>query len=173
MNQRKYCLELLHEYGPLGCKPLSTPNEQNVVIATEVSDKDPLLENITYYQKLVGKFIYLTMTRPDIAYFVHCLSQFMHKPLFPHLKLAIHVLRYLKLSPRKGVLVENEGNFQLSAYVDADWAKASSFRKSVNGYCVYLGNSLISWKSKKQNVVSRSSAESEYRAMSNVATEIM
>ncbi|XP_071719288.1 uncharacterized protein [Rutidosis leptorrhynchoides] len=146
MNQRKYCLELLQDFGMLGCKPISTPMEQNVVVDTECNDKNKKLEDISYYQKLVGKLIYLTMTRPDIAYAVHCLSQFMHSPLECHLKLAFHVLRYLKQSPGRGVSIVKSTSFDLIAFVDTDWAKSMSFRKSVNGYCVFMGDSLISWK---------------------------
>lgn len=123
MSQRKYCLELLNDFGLLGCKPLSTPMEQNFVIPVTESNNDKLLTNITKYQRLVGKLIYLTLTRPDIAYVVHCLSQFMHAPLVSHQKLAFHVLRYLKQSPGMGISINKSNSFELSAYVDADWGK--------------------------------------------------
>ncbi|GJU85553.1 ribonuclease H-like domain-containing protein [Tanacetum coccineum] len=74
-NQRKYVLDLLSEYGMLACKPAKTPLVSKLVIANEACDNDPLLENVTDYQKLMGKLIYLTNTRPDISYVVHCLSQ--------------------------------------------------------------------------------------------------
>lgn len=74
LNQRKYCLELLHDYGLLACRPALTPLPENIVLNHQESNDDKLLRNITSYQKLVGKLIYLTMTRPDIAYVVHCLS---------------------------------------------------------------------------------------------------
>lgn len=81
LNQRKYCLEPLHEFGILGSKPSLTPLEANFVPNSDSDDnKDPCLENITEFQKLVGKLIYLTITRPDISYYVQILSQFMHKP---------------------------------------------------------------------------------------------
>ncbi|GJX64295.1 ribonuclease H-like domain-containing protein [Tanacetum coccineum] len=75
LNQSKYCIELLHEFGMLGCKPTSVPMEPNTMLNFKVRDDDPALDNITGYQKLVGKLIYLTHTRPDIAYSVHYLSQ--------------------------------------------------------------------------------------------------
>ncbi|GJU30680.1 ribonuclease H-like domain-containing protein [Tanacetum coccineum] len=93
LNQRKYVLDLLSEYGMLACKPAKTPLMSKLVISNEASENDPLLENITYYQKLIGKLIYLTNTRPDISYVVHCLSQFMHSPLSSHLKTAFNILR--------------------------------------------------------------------------------
>nr|GFA28755.1 ribonuclease H-like domain-containing protein [Tanacetum cinerariifolium] len=78
LSQRKYCLELLKEYGLLGCKPVSTPMEPNSVLPYIPSKDDPLMDNITGYQKLLGKLIYLTHTRPDIAYSIHCLAQYTY-----------------------------------------------------------------------------------------------
>ena len=94
LNQRKYCLELLHEYGMLGCKPLSTPLETNFIVSSgDTNEKDRLLENKKKIQKLIGKLIYLTITRPDISYVVQVLSQYMHKPRKSHLKIAFRLLR--------------------------------------------------------------------------------
>ncbi|GJQ90773.1 ribonuclease H-like domain-containing protein [Tanacetum coccineum] len=103
LTQRKYCLELLKDYGLLGCKPVSTPMVPNSVLSYEPTDDDPLLDNITGYQKLLSKLIYLTHTRPDIAYSVHCLAQHMHSTLKSHLSSALNVLRYLKGAPGKGI----------------------------------------------------------------------
>ncbi|GKE38158.1 ribonuclease H-like domain-containing protein [Tanacetum coccineum] len=103
LSQMIYCIELLHEFGMLGCKPTSVSMEPNTVLNFKVSDDDPALDNITGYQKLIGKLIYLTHTRPDIAYSVHCLSQHMHAPLKSHLQAALNVMRYLKGSPGKGL----------------------------------------------------------------------
>lgn len=150
MTQRKYCLELLSELGLLDSKPLQTPLEQNLVIQTVESEKDMPLTNIIVYQKLVGKLIYLTLTRPDISYVVHCLSQVMHNPLNSHLQLAIRVLRYLKLSPGKGVSITKSNELKLRGYVDADWGKCLGSRRYVTEYCMFLGNSLVSWKSKSK-----------------------
>ncbi|KAL9996132.1 putative RNA-directed DNA polymerase [Helianthus debilis subsp. tardiflorus] len=173
LSQRKYCLELLIEYGMSGCKPVSTPIEQNYLVNALCKGNGELLDDITGYQRLVGKLIYLAHTRPDISYTVHFLSQYMHSPTNGHLKVAFRLLRYLKQSPGRGVLFSKGSHFDLIAYADSDWAKCLETRKSITGYCVFLGNSMVSWRSKKQTTVSRSSAEAEYRSMCAVACEVV
>ncbi|GKD53707.1 ribonuclease H-like domain-containing protein, partial [Tanacetum coccineum] len=96
MTQRKYCLELLHEYGLLAAKPVDIPFLENTILCHVETDKDKFLNNFTSYQKLVWKFIYLTHTRPDINYLVYCFSQHMYSPLQSHFKAALRVLRYFK-----------------------------------------------------------------------------
>ncbi|KAF5811547.1 putative RNA-directed DNA polymerase [Helianthus annuus] len=173
LSQRKYCTDLLAEYGMLGCKPVSVPIDQNHVVNNVLSSNTGPLTNIIGYQQLVGKLIYLSHTRPDISYAVHVLSQFMHSPTDGHLKLAFHLLRCLKSAPGKGLLFSKGEPFELKAFADSDWAKCLVSRKFVTGFCVFLGNNLVSWKSKKQTTVSRSSAEAEYRAMCATACEIV
>ncbi|XP_019196304.1 PREDICTED: uncharacterized protein LOC109190284 [Ipomoea nil] len=114
-------------------------------------------EDLEKYRRLVGKLNYLIITRPDIA--------------FP--EAVIRIVKYLKDAPGKGILYANHGYMGVEAFFDADWAGSPSDRKSMTGYCVFVGGNLVSWKNKKQNVVSRSSAESEYRAMAHVASEIV
>ncbi|GJV89059.1 ribonuclease H-like domain-containing protein [Tanacetum coccineum] len=171
LSQRKYCLELLSEYGLLACKPVATPLQQNVVLSYEESDNDKFLPNMLEYQKIIGKLIYLSITRPDISYAVHCLSQHMHSPLQSHFTAALRVLRYLKSAPGTGIQFYKGSSFSLHAFSDADWAKSPKTRKSVSGFCLYLCNNLVSWKSKKQATISRSSAESEYRCLASTTCE--
>ncbi|KAJ0622209.1 putative RNA-directed DNA polymerase [Helianthus annuus] len=172
-SQSKYCLELLNEFGYLGCKPVNTPIEQSYLVNSKLDKDHKALKNITGFQKLIGKLIYLSLTRPDISYTVQFLSQFMHKPNEIHLSLALRLLRYLKQSPGKGLSFKKGLTLDLLGYADADWAKCLSTRKSVTGYCIFLGECLVSWKSKKQSTVSRSTAEAEYRAMCSATCELM
>ncbi|GJT42688.1 ribonuclease H-like domain-containing protein [Tanacetum coccineum] len=149
LNQRKYVLDLLSEYGMLACKPVRTLMMSKFSRTNEATDVDPLLDNIVDYQKLMGKLIYLTNTMHDISYVVHCLSQFMHVPLKSHLRSAFKILRYLKGSLGLGIHITRESGMSLKAYSDADWAKCIITKKSVTGYCVFMNNNLVSWKSKK------------------------
>jgi hypothetical protein len=97
----------------------------------------------------------------------------MHSPSNVQMQIALRLLRYLKSAPGKGIPFSKGPSFELRAYADSDWGKCLSTRKSVTGYCLFLGKSLISWKSKKQTTVSRSTAEAEYRAMCATTCEIM
>lgn len=120
---------------------------------------------------MVGALQYCTITRPDISYAVNQLCQFMHDPREPHWTAAKRVLRYLKGSIDFG-LYYSPSSIDLTAYCDSDWAGNPDDRRSTTGYGIFLGSSLISWSSKKQNVVSRSSTEAEYRSMAMATTEL-
>ncbi|GJT17301.1 ribonuclease H-like domain-containing protein [Tanacetum coccineum] len=173
LNQRKYVLELLSDYGMLACKPAKTPLPSKLVISNETTKKYLVLDNITDYQKLMGKLIFLTNTRPDISYVVHYLIQFTHSSLKSHLKTTFQILRYLKGCPSLGIRIVKESGMSLTAFSDANCAKSVVTRKSVTGYCVFLNNSLVSWKSKKQKTLSKSSIEVEYRALASVTSEVI
>ncbi|GJX64657.1 ribonuclease H-like domain-containing protein [Tanacetum coccineum] len=99
LSQRKCCLELLHEFGLLACRLVMTPLPKNIVLAHKETEVDKCLVK-TNYQKLVGKLIHLTLTRSDISYDVHYLSQHMHSSLKSHFDIALRLLKYLKLAPR-------------------------------------------------------------------------
>ncbi|CAM8993843.1 unnamed protein product [Rhodiola kirilowii] len=169
LNQRKYALELLEEHSLTDCKPAKTPIrlKHNLSMSTA-----PILNDQLQYRRLVGKLIYLTITRPDLAYPVHILSQFMQHPTEDHQSAALRLLRYVKAAPAQGILFPACSDLQLKAFCDADWAACPLTRRSITGHCVMLGPCVISWKTKKQPVVSRSSAESEYRSMAAVCCEL-
>nr|GEX39396.1 ribonuclease H-like domain-containing protein [Tanacetum cinerariifolium] len=174
LSQRKYCLELLHDFGLLACRHVLTPLPKNILLAHKETEKDKFLVKITSYQRLIAKLIYLTLTRPHISYVVHCLSQHMHAPLKSHFDIALRLLKYLKLAPGFGVqFVKRQSGFDIKAFSDSDWAKCPVTRRYVSGYCVFVNGCLVSWKSKKQVTLSKSLAEAEYKPMAAATCEIM
>ncbi|CAM8941955.1 unnamed protein product [Rhodiola kirilowii] len=170
LNQRKYVLELIKEAGLLGCRPSTLPMDTKHKLSLFTS---PSLDDPTNYRRLVGQLIYLTVTRPYLAFPVHVLSQLMHQPRADHLQAEHKVLRYLKSAPAQGLFYPAHQTLLLQAYCDADWGACPITRRSVTWYSVLLGNCLISWKTKKQTVVSRSSTEAEYRAMAQALCELV
>ena len=134
--------------------------------------KGDLLTDPYTYQRLIGKLIYLTITRPDITFPVHVLSQYMQSPTTVHMQAGKRILRYLLSNPGQGILLASSSAAQVQAYCDSDWASCPNTRRSTTGFCIFLGHSPVSWKSKKQNIVARSTAEAEYRAMALTACEI-
>ena len=97
----------------------------------------------------------------------------MHAPLKSHLDAVYRILRYLKAAPEKGILFKKSEDLKLEAYTDADWVGSIVDRRSTFGYCTFLGGNLITWRSKKQHVVARSSAEAEFRAMAQGICELL
>ncbi|KAK5846671.1 hypothetical protein PVK06_002968 [Gossypium arboreum] len=146
ISQQKYIVDLLTETGKLGCKPANTPIEMNHRLGDALEDA---VVDKSSYQRLVGKLIYLSHTRPDIAYAVGVVSQFMHNPKESHLRAVYQILQYLKGTPGKGILFKKGENLTLEAYTDADYAGSMVDRRSTSGYCTFLGGNLVTWRSKK------------------------
>ncbi|XP_016570799.1 uncharacterized mitochondrial protein AtMg00810-like [Capsicum annuum] len=155
-------MELISQIGLSGCKPSLTPLEVNKKLTSIEYDlqvgpsDDPKIDDILGYQKLVGKLLYLTITRPDICFAVQTLSQFMQRPKQSHMDGALRVVRYLKGNPELGILLKADEIISMTAFCDSDWVSYPNTRRSVSGYIVMMGDSLVSWKSKKQHTVSRS-----------------
>ena len=148
----------------LGCKPADTPMDSTTKLGAKENcapvDKGR-------YQRLVGKLIYLSHTRPNIGFSVSMVSQFMNNPNEEHMEAVYRILRYLKLTPGKGLFFEKNPRRDIEVFSDADWAGSVQDRRSTSGYCTYVWGNLVTWRSKKQSVVSRSSAEAEFRAMAH------
>ncbi|XP_038896526.1 uncharacterized mitochondrial protein AtMg00810-like [Benincasa hispida] len=145
VSQWKYTLDLLSETDMTGCRHVDTPIEFNAKLGDSI-DKIPIDKE--RYQYLVGKLIYLSHTRPNISYVASVVSRFMHAPYEEHMEVVNRILRYLKSSSDKGLMFRKNDRKCIKAYTDSDW------------------DNLITWRSKKQSVVARSSAEAEYRTMS-------
>lgn len=132
----------------------------------------PLLSDVISYRHLIGHLIYLTITRPDLAYPVHVLAQYMTAPRSVHWHAALKLVRYLHTTSIQGLLYSAHTNPVVIAYCDVDWGSYPLTRQSLTRYCLTLGGTLVSWQCKKQHTVSRSSAEAEYRSMADVCCEI-
>jgi len=170
LNQRKYTQDLIGLAGLQDSPSVDTPMEVNVKYRSEEGD---LLADPTMFRQLVGSLNYLTITRLDISFAVQQVSQFMQTPRHLHLAAVRRIIRYLRGSLGRGLFFPTNSLLRLVAYSDADWAGCPDTRRSVTCWCMFLGDSLISWKSKKQARVSKSSTESEYRAMSTACSEIV
>ncbi|XP_024047906.1 uncharacterized protein LOC112101459 [Citrus clementina] len=150
LSQRKYALDLLHEMGMTACQPIDTPIEGLKFCIT--SDQVPVDKG--RYQRLIGRLMYLSHTKPDLAYALSVVSQFMYNPGEQHMKAVMRILRYLKSNPGKGILFSKNGDYNnIEVYTDADWAGSTSDRRSTSGYFTFVGGNLVTWRSKKQHVV--------------------
>ena len=162
VSQLKYVLDLLNEIRKLGCKPVETP--MDTTIKLEESDGSAPIDK-GRYQRLVGKLVYLSHIRPDIGFFVSMVSQFMNNPTEKHMTVVTRILRYLKMTPGKGLFFQRIAKKEIEVFSYIDWAGSVTDRRLTSGYCSLVWGNLVTWRSKKQSVVSRSNAEAESRAM--------
>jgi hypothetical protein len=170
LSQAKYVSDLLSRVGLTDTKVVSTPLEMNAHLT-------PLdgttLNDATLYRQLVGSLVYLTVTCLDIAHVVHLVSQFLATLHSTHYVAVLHILRYIKSTMFHGLHFSTHSTLDLCAYSDADWAGDPTDRHSTTGFCFFLWDFLISWRSKKQHIVSRSSTEVEYRALADTTSELL
>ncbi|RDX83609.1 Copia protein, partial [Mucuna pruriens] len=154
-NLKRHCVDLNNfpKHGKFIRKILGVPIEQNHRIECEES----LTIETSQYQRLLRKLIYLSYTRPDIAYVVSVVVE--------------RILQYLKASPEKGLLFKKEGTLSMEIYIDTDYARSIVDRRFTSEYCMFIGGNLVTWRSKKQNVVVWSSIEAEFRTMTHSICE--
>ncbi|XP_026459288.1 uncharacterized protein LOC113359945 [Papaver somniferum] len=166
ISQVKYASQFLQHAGLSDNKVTDAPLKLNVKYSPT---DETLLSNPTLYRQLVGSLNYLTITRPDISHAVHIVSQFMSAPRSTHYAVVLRIIRYIKGSLYQGMCFSSKSDLTLRAYSDSDWAGDVTDRKSITGYCVFLRDSLISWRSKKQS----SSAEAECRSLAHTTYELI
>ena len=162
-------LDLLFEIGKLGAKPCSS----SLVSSVHLIREGETFEDSERYRRLVEKLNYLIVTRPDSAYSVSIVSQYMPSPIVDHWAAVEQILCYMKEASTRGILYSNHGHNRLECFTDADLAGFKEDRRSTTGYRVFVGGNLVSWKTKKLSVLSLSSTKSEYREMSQSICEIM
>ena len=138
ISQRKYVLDLLGETEMMEAKPAKTPLEEGYKTSRIGEKEDELFEDASKYRRLVGKLIYLTLTRPDLCFAVNQVSQHMKAPTIYHWNMIERILRYLKGSFGQGIWMGKNNNTDLVGYCDADWAGDRNDRKSTTGYCTFI-----------------------------------
>ncbi|KAL8153625.1 hypothetical protein V2J09_011385 [Rumex salicifolius] len=159
--QRRYAEDLLKKYGMQNCKSIDSPIEK----------KEMSWKILDFINNWWGSLIYLTITRPDLAYAVGVISQFMQKPRKPHVEVIRRIVRYVRQTVEYGILYEAKVQPEIVGFTDADWAGDPSTRRSTNGYTFSLGSGVVSWCSKNQSTVALSTKKTEYRAATMVAQE--
>jgi len=168
LSQAQYADDILDRTGMSDCKPAPTPVDTKAKVSSAAGT--PLLDP-TFYRSIVGALQYLTLTRPDLSYAVQQACLHMHDPRDVHWTFVKCVLWYVRGSWTKGLQLRRSTPPLLVAYSDADCAGCPDMRRSTLGFCVFLGDSLVSWSSKRQAIVSCASAEAEYRGVANAMAE--
>ncbi|XP_022031758.1 uncharacterized mitochondrial protein AtMg00810-like [Helianthus annuus] len=169
LSQTQYAKDIIARASMSSCKPCSTP----VDLSSKLSATDgQLFSDLTLYRSLAGALQYLTFTHPDLSYAVQQVCLFMHEPRDTHFAFMKCIIRYLQGTIDYGIRIVRSDSHDLVAYSDADWDGCPDSRRFTSGYCVFLGDNLISWFAKRQPTVSRSSAEAEYRGVANAVAEM-
>jgi histone deacetylase 1/2 len=172
LTQEKYANDLLSKVGLVGCKAAPTPLSSSEPLS--LHEGTPLgSDDSTQYRSIVGALQYLTLTRPDLAFSVNKVCQYLHAPTTAHWTAVKRILRYVKDTSGLGITFRRSPSTLLSAFSDADWAGCLDDRRSTGGFAVFIGPNLVSWHARKQATVSRSSTEAEYKALANATTELI
>ena len=170
LNQRRYALKILEESGMKHCNMTHTPMEVGLKLSKSVEEKDV---DATRYRRIIGCFRYLIHTRPDLAYTVGVLSRYMTSPKVSHEAAMKHCLRYLQGTTSLGLIFERStpGIPKLIGYSDSSHNVDMDDGRSTGGHIFYLGRSLITWNSSKQDTVALSSCEAEFMAGTEAAKQ--
>ncbi|XP_019198186.1 PREDICTED: uncharacterized protein LOC109192013 [Ipomoea nil] len=168
LSQWRYIRDILQRAGMTDCKALATP----AFVTQPVCQTTDSFANPTQYRRLAGALQYLTITQPYLSYSVNRLCQFMHSPTDEHWGLLKRVLRYVKGTLEYGLRITTSVSSDIHAYSDSDWTGCPVDRKSTSGYAVFFGKNLVSWVSRKQRTVARSSTEAEYKGLADVCVEV-
>ncbi|XP_023752713.1 uncharacterized mitochondrial protein AtMg00810-like [Lactuca sativa] len=167
LSQQKYATEILGRAKMLNCKLARTP----AYTSAKFDCTGPPVSDPTLYRSLAGALQYLTFTRPDITYVVQQVCLYIHDSREPHFTAFKRILRYIRGTLDHGLQLYASPSRGLIAYSDADWASCPFTRRSTSSYCVFMGQNLLSWSSKRQGTISRSSGKAEYQGVANAVVE--
>jgi hypothetical protein len=169
LNQHRYMRDLLEKFNMATAKPTTTPLCSTTPL---ILNDGSAAADAKQFRSIVGALQYVTLTRPDLSFSINKLSQFMHQPTATHLQQLKRTLRYLKNTLNHGLQLIKPQHLKLAAFSDADWGGNLDDRTSTSAYIIYLGGNPISWMSKRQRTVARSSTEAEYRSVAHTAAEV-
>jgi hypothetical protein len=170
ISQTKYSQDILTKFGMKDAKPIKTPIGTNGHLDLDTGGKSV---DQKVYRSMIGSLLYLCASRPDIMLSVCMCAKFQADPKEVHLRAIKRILRYLVYTPKFGLWYPKGSAFDLIGYSDDDWAGCKIDRKSTSGTCQFLGRSLVSWASKKQNYVALSTAEAEYIAVGHCCAQLL
>lgn len=174
MDQSKYIREILERFEMSDCKPVGTPSDTSLKLSVNMVTEDNNLTGKVPFQEAVGSLLHLTQgTRPDIAFAVNDVSRFNSRHSNTHWQAVKRIFRYLKGTIDLKLTYHKNGNSEMHAYSDADWASETDKRRSCSAYVIKMANAAISWCSKRQAIVALSSTEAEYIALSSTVREVM
>ena len=170
IDQESYIQDVLQCFGHSDSNPARTPLPSAIHLIKNENTASPSFR--TQYQQLIGSLLYaMIVSCPDISYAVSRLAQYSANPSSHHLNAAQHVLKYLKGTSSMRLRYDGSSNSGLYGFSDSDWAESRDDCKSIGAYCFFLADGTISWSSRKQHIVSLSSTEAEYIALSQASTQ--
>jgi hypothetical protein len=170
ISQTKYIQDTLTKFGMKNAKPIKTPMGTNGHLDLDTGGKSV---DQKIYRSMIGSLLYLCASRPDIMLSVCMCARFQADTKEVHLRAVKRILRYLVHTPKFGLWYPKGSTFDLICYSDADWAGCKIDRRSTSGTCQFLGRSMVSWASKKQNLVALSTAEAEYIAAGHCCAQLL
>ncbi|MBW0535535.1 hypothetical protein O181_075250, partial [Austropuccinia psidii MF-1] len=175
LSQAHYIESLLMLYGMENCRPVVTPMVPGLHLSeASLEQKEAFKKLKISYCSAVGSLSYLSVaTRPDISFVVTSLSQFLELPGIENWKAFLHVLRYLRGASQQSIVYSEGGRQSVQSYCDTDWGNCHQTQRSVTGFGVNFNDCLIIWKTRKQSTVSLSTAEAEYRALTDLTTKLL
>jgi hypothetical protein len=170
ISQTKYIQDIHKKFEMKDGKPIKTPMGTNVHLDLNTGGK---FVDQKVYRSMIGSLLYLCASRPDIMLSICMCARFQADPKEVHLRAVKRIMRYLDYTPKFGLWYPKGSTFDLIGYSDANWVGCKIDRKSTSGTCQFLGRSLMSWASKKQNSVALSTAEAEYIAACHCCAQLL
>ena len=170
ISQSKYCKELIHRFGMENAKHMATP-----ISTTRYLDKDETNKTIEIkqYRGMIWSLLYLSASRSDIMFSVGMCARFQSNPKQSHLSAIKRIIRYLLVTMNIGLWYPKNSTCNLIRYSDSNFSNSKTDRKSTSGTCHFIGSTLVSWHSKKQNSVVLSSAKAEYISAGSCCAQIL